>query len=59
MNTKMKFLGVLTLLVSGMLTAQTITGKVIDNLGAIPFANVSITNKKGDIITGTTTNDNE
>ena len=54
----MKFLGVLALLVSGMLTAQTITGKVIDNLGTIPFANVSITNKKGDIITGTTTNDN-
>jgi len=54
----MKFLGLVTLLVSGMLTAQIITGKVTDNIGVIPFANVSITNNKGEIISGTTTNEN-
>ncbi len=56
MNTKMKTLQLLiALLFSGILSAQTITGKVADKTDVIPFANVIVT-KNNKTIAGTTTN---
>ena len=37
---------------------QTITGKIIDKTGNIPYANVTISNAQNKIITGTTTDEN-
>ncbi|WP_397444735.1 TonB-dependent receptor domain-containing protein [Polaribacter sp. R77954] len=55
----MKTLQILTaVLFTGMLSAQTIIGKVTDNLDVIPFANVILKDNNAKIVTGTTTNDN-
>ena len=54
----MIFLGLLVLLFSGILTAQTITGKVTDKNDIIPFANVTITDYQNKIIAGITSDDN-
>ncbi|MFK8060653.1 MAG: TonB-dependent receptor, partial [Polaribacter sp.] len=47
----------IVLLLSGVLSAQTIRGKVADNLDVIPFANVILKNNTNKIIAGTTTTD--
>ena len=58
MNTKTRFLSILiTLFFSTVLLAQTITGKITDATGIIPFANVTIKDNQYKIITGTTTDD--
>ena len=58
MNTKTRFLSILiTLFFSTVLLAQTITGKITDATGVIPFANVTIKDNQYKIITGTTTDD--
>ncbi|PQJ81017.1 hypothetical protein BTO18_13625 [Polaribacter porphyrae] len=58
MNTKMKTLQILiALLFSGILAAQTITGKVSDNIDVIPFANVILKDGTQKIVAGTTTTD--
>lgn len=44
-------------LFSGIITAQTITGKVTDKTEVIPFANVILKDNNQKIIAGTTTND--
>lgn len=54
----MIFLGLLVLLFSGILTAQTITGKVTDKNDIIPFANITITDHQNKIIAGITSDDN-
>ena len=48
----------LAFLFSTIITAQTITGKVIDKTASIPFANIIVTDSNQKIITGTTTDDN-
>lgn len=59
MKTKMKTLALFILLLfPTIICAQTITGKVVDKIGAVPFANVTITNDNEEIMTGTTTDDN-
>ena len=45
-------------LFSTIIVAQTITGKVIDKTGSIPFANIIVADSNQKIITGTTTDDN-
>ena len=58
MNIKTRFLSILiTLFFSTVLLAQTITGKITDATGIIPFANVTIKDNQYKIITGTTTDD--
>ena len=58
MKTIMKTLQILTaVLFTGMLSAQTIIGKVTDNLDVIPFANVILKDSNQKIIAGTTTTD--
>jgi outer membrane receptor protein involved in Fe transport len=58
MKTKMQILALTILLsIPTLLNAQTITGKVVDKIAAVPFANVTITNNNK-IITGTTTDEN-
>ena len=58
MKTNMKnTLITITLLFTGIITAQTITGKVADNLEVIPFANVILKDSNQKIIAGTTTTD--
>ncbi len=54
----MKFIGLLVLLFSGMITAQTITGKITDKNDIIPFANITITDHQNKIIAGITSDDN-
>ncbi|ARV15948.1 TonB-dependent receptor domain-containing protein [Polaribacter sp. SA4-12] len=58
MNKKIKFLGLVALLLTGMLTAQTIIGKVTDKNDVIPFSNVTITDNQNKIIAGITSDDN-
>ena len=58
MNIKTRFLSILiTIFFSTVLLAQTITGKITDATGIIPFANVTIKDNQYKIITGTTTDD--
>lgn len=56
MKTTKKTLQILiALFFTGILTAQTVTGKVADNLDVIPFANVILKDNQQKIITGATT----
>lgn len=56
MKTTKKTLQILiALFFTGILTAQTITGKVADNLDVVPFANVILKDNQQKIITGATT----
>jgi hypothetical protein len=58
MKTKIKTLAfTILLLFPAIFYAQTITGKVIDKITAVPFANVTITNSNGQIVTGATTDE--
>ena len=58
MNTKMKTLQILiALLFTSIISAQTIKGKVSDNIDVIPFANVILKNSSNKIVSGTTTTD--
>ena len=58
MNSKMKTLQILiALLLTTIISAQTITGKVSDNTEVIPFANVILKDSNQKIIAGTTTTD--
>ncbi|UAM97855.1 TonB-dependent receptor [Polaribacter litorisediminis] len=58
MKTNMKkVLIMIAFLFSGIITAQTITGKVTDKTEVIPFANVILKDNNQKIIAGTTTND--
>ncbi|WP_223443216.1 TonB-dependent receptor domain-containing protein [Polaribacter litorisediminis] len=52
-----KVLIMIAFLFSGIITAQTITGKVTDKTEVIPFANVILKDNNQKIIAGTTTND--
>lgn len=45
----------IALFFTGILTAQTVTGKVADNVDVIPFANVILKDNQQKIITGATT----
>lgn len=46
----------LAILFPTILLAQTITGKITDKTGAIPFANIILKDKNNKIVSGTTTN---
>jgi len=58
MKTRLKsVISIISLLFSGILFSQTITGKVVDKTDVIPFANVILKDATHNTIAGTTTTD--